>query len=79
MKLISILLAILLLTGCQSTVLSEDEYLSKNYKPINLNSSEDFSGLEILEKNLINKEIILTGENHGINLDNKLQIKLVKY
>lgn len=79
MKLIALILSLFILTGCEATILTKDEYLSKNSKIINLTDREDYKGLEMLDENIKNKDIILTGESHGINLDDELRIKLLRY
>lgn len=79
MKLITIILSLFLLTGCETTILSEEEYLKKNHEIINLKDKKDYEGMDILDKNLRGKDIILTGELHGINLDDELRIKLLSY
>ena len=53
-------------------------YLNNNYSQINLNN-EDYSDLAILDKDLENKEIFLTGEVHGIKINADLHMKFLKY
>ncbi|MGL5753838.1 MAG: hypothetical protein ACRCYC_00780 [Paraclostridium sp.] len=69
-----------LLAGCTSTEpLSTEEYLNHNKASINLDSIDDFKGLDLLKEDLENKKVILTGEMHGFDKDKILNIKMVRY
>jgi len=56
----------------------EKEYLSKNHASINL-EYDDFTGLDILSKDLKGKKIILTGEKHGLDKNYKMKFKMLKH
>lgn len=58
---------------------STDEYLKKNYSDLNLQDEEDFSGLEIISKDIKGKKIILSGEMHGLAKNHIVALKLLKY
>lgn len=58
---------------------NEKDYLSKNNKPINLEDTNDFSGLESLKDDLQDKKIIFTGEDHTLTKDDLFKIKMIKY
>lgn len=62
-----------------NTYKNEQDYLSKNNAVINLEEVDDFSGLEILNKDLNGKKIILTGEAHHLNKNKLIEMKLLKY
>ncbi|RDY27108.1 hypothetical protein CHL78_010825 [Romboutsia weinsteinii] len=71
----------LITSGCTSsnTVDVESSYLEKNYSEINLQDVDNLSDLNLLQDDIGNKELILTGENHAIASNRPLNIKLVKY
>ena len=79
MRVILLSLLILFTTLCNQSTLSNESYLEKNYEIINLNNSNNYSDLDILKYKLNDKEIILTGEVHGVKSNKKLEMKLMKY
>ena len=54
------------------------DYLEKNYRVIYPND-ESMKDLSIMDNDLKNKEIFLTGENHGVKANIELRIKFLKY
>lgn len=56
-----------------------EEYLKTNYSHINVDDHSSFLGLSIMDNDLSNKEIFLTGENHGVKANIKLRMKFLKY
>lgn len=58
---------------------STDEYLKRNYSDLNLQDENDFSGLEILSKDIKDKKIIFTGEHHNVADNHVVELKLLKY
>lgn len=69
-----------LLNGCTNTEpFSIDDYLKRNKASINLDSIDDFKGLDLLREDLENKKVILAGEIHGFDKDKILNIKMVRY
>lgn len=76
---VALILAIVFFMKENTTYTDEKEYLRKNNEVINLKNIDDFSGLEILEKDLKDKKIIFTGENHTLTKDDLFQIKMLKY
>lgn len=78
--LILIISTIVLITfSLNKTYKDEQDYLSKNHSIINLEDSDDFSGLDILKKDLKGKKIVLTGENHYLDKNHLIDIKMLKY
>ena len=61
------------------TYTDEKDYLRKNNEVINLQDIDDFNGLDILKKDLKDKKIVFTGENHTLTKDDLFKIKLLKY
>ncbi|MGL5506266.1 MAG: hypothetical protein ACRDB0_00010 [Paraclostridium sp.] len=57
----------------------EKEYLKENSLNITLKDTNDFSGLEILKDDLKDKKIIFTGEDHTLDKDNLVKVKMIKY
>ncbi|MGL5712619.1 MAG: hypothetical protein ACRCXT_02505 [Paraclostridium sp.] len=81
-KLISLVLVILglcMLVYANKPYKNTDEYLKRNYADLNLNDEDDLSGFEILEKDLKGKKVILAGEYHNLDKNEKLQINFLKY
>lgn len=79
MRVILLSLLILFTTSCNQSALSNESYLEKNYGIINLNNTNNYSDLDILKYKLNDKEIILTGEVHGVKSNKMLEMKLMKY
>lgn len=78
--LILIISTIVLITfSLNKTYKDEQDYLSKNHSIINLEDSDNFSGLDILKKDLKGKKIVLTGENHYLDKNHLIDIKMLKY
>lgn len=75
---------IIILASCSSdTVVNEQvldvgEYLRNNYNNINFNE-DDFSDLYIMDEDLRDKDILFTGEDHGVEGNKDLEIRFVKY
>ncbi|OCA81542.1 hypothetical protein A8F94_21965 [Bacillus sp. FJAT-27225] len=59
--------------------LSPRDYLRDNYTPININSTTDFSDFALLEKDVLNNTVFLTGEYHSVQLNFPIQTKLLFY
>ena len=76
---VAIILAILFFMNENKTYTNEADYLRKNNEVINLQDIDDFSGLEVLNKDLKDKKIVFTGENHTLTKDDLFKIKLLKY
>lgn len=55
------------------------KYLISNYSAINPEKEDDFSDLSILSDDLKDREIFFTGEYHGINANELLNMKFLKY
>lgn len=55
------------------------EYLKDNYSEINMDDKVDFLDLAIIDNDLDDKEIFLTGEVHGIKVNADLHMKFLKY
>lgn len=58
---------------------SVDKYLKRNHSDLNLADEHDFSGLEILSKDIKDKKIILAGELHNLAENHIVELKLLKY
>lgn len=58
---------------------SVDKYLKRNHSDLNLADEYDFSGLEILSKDIKDKKIILAGELHNLAENHIVELKLLKY
>ncbi|CCQ92807.1 hypothetical protein CULT_110045 [[Clostridium] ultunense Esp] len=56
-----------------------ERYLKNNYSRISNGENGDKLGLSIIEGDLRNKEIFLTGENHGVKANAELRMKFLKY
>lgn len=76
---VAIILAIVFFINENKTYTDEKDYLRKNNEVINLQDIDDFSGLEVLNKDLKDKKIVFTGENHTLTKDDLFKIKLLKY
>ena len=53
-------------------------YLKQNHISLNL-TSETSLNLDIMDEDVRNNEIFLTGENHGIKMNTRLKIEFLKY
>lgn len=62
-----------------NTYENEQDYLSKNNKKLDLSDVDDFSGLDILYKDLKYKKIVLAGEIHHLDKNHLIEFKLLKY
>ena len=79
-KLIANSMAVTLLVGCSSNLdITPKEYLKKNNSEISINNEDDFSGMKIMNDDLKNAKVILTGEMHAIDKNSKLELKIIKY
>lgn len=56
-----------------------EKYLQANYSKIDLDDIYDFSDLSLIKEELEDKEIFLTGENHGVYANEKLRMKFFMY
>ncbi len=54
------------------------KYLMNNYNKI-IMGEEDIQSLSIIDEDLRDKEIFLTGENHGVKANVELRMKFLKY
>ena len=77
--LLFMLIPIALIVYLSTPYKTERKYLSNNKSTVNLDDIDDFSGLELIKKDLKNKKIVFTGEDHALNKDNLFKIKMIKY
>lgn len=61
------------------TLAQVKEYLKDNYMVVNLENENEFSDLSIIENDLKDREIFLTGEQHGIKANATLSMKFLRY
>lgn len=54
-------------------------YLKNNHNKITIGEDDGFSSLSIVDDDLEDKEIFLTGENHGVKANVKLRMKFLEY
>lgn len=54
------------------------EYLKNNFTEINIEKENEFQDLAILNDDLKDKEIFFTGENHGIKVNELLDMKFLR-
>jgi hypothetical protein len=80
MMLIFILTLVIFTSSSQAdNIISDNKYLKQNYSSIS-NDNEDASlELHILDDDIKENEIFLTGEAHGNSANHKLQMKFLKY
>ncbi len=76
---IIIILSVVYMIYLNKPYKSTDEYLKKNYADLNLQEEENFSGLELLDKDLKDKKIIFAGEYHNLDQNQIVELKLLKY
>lgn len=76
---IIIILSVVYMIYLNKPYKSTDEYLKKNYADLNLQEEENFSGLELLDKDLKDKKIIFAGEYHNLGQNQVVELKLLKY
>lgn len=75
----------LFIIGCSNTSkvsIEENEiydYLVENKSVINIDNSNEYLDLAIIDDDLKNNEIFFTGENHGLKTNIKLRMKFLKY
>ena len=55
------------------------KYLEENHIMIDLEETNDFTDLSIIDDDLEGKEIFLVGENHGVMANEQLRMKFLKY
>lgn len=55
------------------------KYLEENHIMIDLEETNDFTELSIVDDDLEGKEIFLVGENHGVLANEQLRMKFLKY
>ena len=55
------------------------KYLEENHIMIDLEETNDFTDLSIIDDDLEGKEIFLVGENHGVLVNEQLRMKFLKY
>lgn len=55
------------------------EYLRENHRAIHLEDEDAFADLAILDADIKDKEIFLTGELHGVKANEELHMKFLKY
>lgn len=72
-----ILILNLILTSCGSK--GRGNWLKEHHGKLNIEDINDFFGLEILDDELEGKNIILSGEIHGVAANQKLEGKLIRY
>ncbi|WP_315119347.1 hypothetical protein [uncultured Clostridium sp.] len=80
-KTIISILIIIVFTSCNSTKPTNsnvDKYLNKNHSNLILDK-DDFSSFNLLDKDLKQNEIFLTGEVHGAAANGELELKFLKY
>lgn len=85
-KILIIILLITSLVGCESAVdtktenepLSMEEFVKKNHTIIDT-TDENYLSLKLLDLELENKEIFLTGESHGVSADTELEFYFLKF
>ncbi len=58
---------------------SDKDYLKDNYSGIYLRNAQDISDLNVLDNDIKEKEIFLTGETHANSANCKLKMKFLKY
>ncbi|EQB89758.1 hypothetical protein M918_19110 [Clostridium sp. BL8] len=58
---------------------SETAYLKKNTKELKLDKPEDYSDLKVISNSIEDKEIIFTGEGHGVKQNTDIQFKFLNY
>ena len=80
MMLIFILTLVIFTSSSQTdNIISDNKYLKQNYSSIS-NDNEDASlELHILDGDIKENEVFLTGEVHGNSANHKLQMKFLKY
>ncbi len=75
-----IIVAVLVAAGViYSKPQSETAYLKKNAKELKLDKPEDYSDLKVIRNSIKDKEIIITGEYHGIKQNTDIQFKFLNY
>lgn len=83
MRIISTLILILVITGITFYVsgkeLTEEKWLEKNSSSLDIEDNEDFATFNISKEDLENNEVFLTGEFHGVNVNNDLDLKFLKF
>src|SRR5690606_9284022 len=55
------------------------KHLEENHIMIDLEETNDFTDLSIIDDDLEGKEIFLVGENHGVLVNEQLRMKFLKY
>lgn len=75
-----IIVAVLVTVGViYSKPQSETAYLKKNVKELKLDKPEDYSDLKVISNSIKDKEIIITGEAHGVKQNTDIQFKFLNY
>lgn len=88
--LLVVLILNIALVGCSKTAdinlqqLTDEErgmlqYLQENHSSINLEDEDEFADLAILDSEIKDKEIFLTGEVHGVKANEELHMRFLKY
>lgn len=75
-----IIVAILIAVGViYSKPQSETAYLKKNAKELKLDKPEDYLDLKVISNSIEDKEIIFTGEGHGVKQNTDIKFKFLNY
>lgn len=57
----------------------EEKWLEKNYSNLHIENDDEFSTFNILKEDLENNEVFLTGESHGVGVNDSLDLKFLKF